>query len=843
MWREIRYSLRQIQRNKLFSGIVILLLAIGIGANTLIFSFVNTLLLKPLPVRHPENLFLLQKMREKQVRPDTWFSYRQFEQLRQKTELFSAVVAEQAWSSEHSVPFTSGDSVRLVSTQIVSPNYFSELGVQAIAGRTLTEEDAAATSNIPVMLSYQFWQSQFGGHREIIGQTIRLKNYPFLVAGVLPRDFHSLDIERAPDVRLPISAAQPLFSLSIYRMAKEYYSGGFQLLARLAPGVTQAQAAAAVLSQMRATEEAETREAQARQKDPQSKEDLEELSKWARNFRMELEPAGQGVSQLRTQFSRALTLLMGGVCLLMLAICANVAGLLLAKAEERKRDIAVRLSMGANRWQIIRQLLIESLALALPGCLLGIALAYSLSPVMVRLLPLTRGYDVYATPAILSVTPDLRVLLFSIALAFLCAIIFGMAPAWRGTKLDLNAELKGNTRTSTRAVPGIASVAIQVGLSVVLLTIASLMLRTFWNLDKLNPGFDRAHIVEFAFAPKAAGYSDAQTGVFVHELRERVSTLPGVRSAAYSDFGVMRGVGLKATVAPHGVVLPKKTFLNTSMHKVTTSYFQTMGIPLLAGRPLEGADPQRKPVPIVVNQAFVKLFFSHEDALGKFMVNGTDGTKPPTQIIVGVCGTAKYRTLREKDEPTLYGVIDERKNTSNALVLYVRTHGDPSQMIGTVRNTLRGLDARVPLMEVFTLEQEVQNSLWQERLVALLSGFFGMVALVLAGIGLYGSLAYSVAQRSRELGIRIAIGAQTRHVVQTVCTRMLWSVAIGLGCGVLATTVLVRVTRHLLYGVDPLDSMSFSVSIGILLACVLLAAAIPSRRAAKTNPAVALKDL
>ena len=476
--------------------------------------------------------------------------------------------------------------------------------------------------------------------------------------------------------------------------------------------------------------------------------------------------------------------------------------------------------------------------LAVPGAALGITLAYVLSPSLIGLLPSLRGYVVdHATRQIITISPDAKALLFTLVVSLLTLLLFGTLPALRAQRLDIDAELKGNSRSTTQSLSGVTSVAIQVALSTVLLAGAVLMLQTFWNLQHLNPGFDRTHIVEFTLDTEAVGYSHQQAGTFFRELRESVSSLPGVRSAALASQGIMRGLGLATTIAPQGVILPPKTFLNTSVNSVSARYFETMGIPLLAGRNLEESDFHSKPEPVVVNKAFADSFFPHQNPVGKTFVSGMDGTKPPTNLIVGLTGTAKYRFMREKNTPTFYGMLPE----GHSGILYVRTFGNPSAIIGETRKLLRSLDPKVPLVEVTTLEQEVQSSLWQERLVTLLSAFFGIISLLLAGAGLYGALAYSVTRRTREMGIRLALGATLRHILQTVCARMILAVVIGLGAGLISAARLTGLLRSLLFGVQPLDPVVFLITAFSVLACAAIATAFPVIRAMKTDPASALR--
>jgi predicted permease len=398
--------------------------------------------------------------------------------------------------------------------------------------------------------------------------------------------------------------------------------------------------------------------------------------------------------------------------------------------------------------------------------------------------------------------------------------------------------LKASGRAATAGRQGLPATAVQVGIGVVLLSAAALMFETYWNLEHLNPGFDRGHVDEFLIDPWDAGYSSTQVAPFFRELSEQILALPQTRSVAYASMGLMHGFGVKATIAPQGVVLPKATFLNTSLNSVTPDYFKALGIPLLAGRTLDASDVKAKPQPVVVNSAFADYFFPHQNPIGKGIVQGTDGTQPATSIIVGIAGTAKYRSMREQEPPISYSPADY----GHGDVLYVRTNGDPTATIGAVRGVLRKLDPRVLLVEANTLEQDIQSSLWQERLITLLSGFFGVIAVILSGIGLYAALVYSVTRRRRELGIRIAIGAQNRHIVQTICGRAGIAVGIGLAAGGAVSTALLAFTRSLLYGVSPHDPKTLLSTVCGVLLCSLSAVAFPTWRAMRTNPVIALRE-
>jgi predicted permease len=816
--------LSSFRRGRGFFAVAVGLLAVGIGSAMLVFGLADELLLEPLPVRDPGNLYLLERTEPDMLRPLPYFPLRVWRDAVLPSPVIAAAVAETPPEPQYLVPLREGANTRLVMAQIVSPNYFQELALRPAAGRLLDAADAAATGALPAVLSWQFWRSQFGGEASAIGRSIRLKDQSFVIVGVLPREFHSIDIDRAPDVRLPMPAAEPLFGR---------IGGGmwFEILARLRPGVTPETAQRVMLPALQTAEYADSLERNAKQKTGVAPEILQRS---ALSWRPVWLPVKNGVSRVRQQFGDALRLLLGGVGLLLLAVCANVAGLLIARAGERRKEFGIRVAVGASRWRIVRQLLGESLLLAVPGAALGGFLAWALAPTITGLLPPVRDLANYASPQLLQFRLDWRVLGFGLVLSLLAALASAIVPAWRASRVDLSVELKAGLRART-GVWGLAPVALQAAFCTLLLAAAGLMLRSWWNLDHLDAGFDREHVIEFTVDPGSAGYGMQQSGTVFAEMRRRVRELPGVRSAAWAWRGVMRGSGIKTTVAPQGVVLPKGTRLNTSVNDVSPGYFETLGLRLLSGRDLQSGDGAAKPMRVVVNQALVDQFFPNRDAIGKVLV-------APERTIVGVVSTAKYRSMREPDAPTIYGVFDEAKGSDWQVVLYVRTHGAPAALAGAVRDTLRAVDPAVPLVEAHTLDEEIRASLWQERLVAILSAFFGITAVLLAAIGLYGALSLSVAQRRRELGIRVAIGARLGHVLRTVCSPMAAGVACGVAAGIAASVALLRVTRALLYGVEPFDGVSLAAAVAVVAACSVAAAAVPARRAARVDPARALRD-
>jgi predicted permease len=826
------------RRDRFVFVAIVLLLALGIGSNTLVFSLVNELLLKPLPVRDPENLYLLEHVERLQVRPDTMLSYAVLTEVVKKNPLVEAAVAEQKGYQPIMLPLRQGDTVRLVTVQMISPDYFRELGVRAYAGRALDPSDTLASGAIPAVLSYQFWQSQFGGDHAILGRTFRLKEYPFTVVGILPQKFHGTDLDTAPDILLPISAEVPLFGPNSRPT--------FWILVRLRRGVSPARAASSLTPAFRTFQERLLREQSAQTGSAVLRQNVDPVPQNGQ-FQIVLAPISRGASLMRTQFTQALYVLLGGVGLLLLAVCANVAGLLLARAGERRKEIGIRLAIGAGRWRIVRQQLLENTALAIAGATLGAAFAWAAIPALIGLLPPVRNVVQFASPQLLHVTPDMRVLAYVAGLVAASVLVSSLLPAWRASGVDLLSELKGEGAGARWTLGGVVPVALQVVFCTVLLSAAALSLRTFRNLLRIDPGFDRDHIISFTFDPVNAGYPPDRAGQFYRDLRQRVGELPGVRAVAYTFRGVMRGGGIKDTVAPAGVVLPKGLFMNSSLHRVTPGYFYAMGIPLLSGRDITTADMKARPMPVVINRAFADAFFPRQDPIGKGLVRGgyseADGRQPPTHVIVGLVGNAKYRSLREPDPPTIYWPMDEFMVAArSAYVLCVRTHGDPLALATQVRRAGAALGPGVPLVEALTMNQEVSDSLWQERLVAILVAFFGAVSVLLAAIGLYSALARSVTQRTRELGIRVAVGARARHIIGSVGSRLGLAVGCGLAVGFLTSAALLRWTRALLYGVDPVDPISYALAAVFLVLCGGGGAALPLLRALRIDPATALRN-
>jgi predicted permease len=444
----------------------------------------------------------------------------------------------------------------------------------------------------------------------------------------------------------------------------------------------------------------------------------------------------------------------------------------------------------------------------------------------------------YPTPEIQDVELSGSTVLLTVVASLACLGVAALISTWRLWRTGIHADLKAQKTGRTRSIARNALVSLQVALSVVLVAGAVLTGKTFWNLEHTNAGFQRTDLVEVTVDPAPAGYSDDQARTFHTELQRRIAELPGVRSAASSWSEIMRGVGMKTTVSPAGVVLPRNTFMNVSANFVSEHYFTTLGIPFLAGRDLQPGDDEKRPQPLVVNTAFVKLFFPGQNPIGKFIVSGTsDGRKAPTGVIVGLVGTAKYRTLREENPPIAYSL--EKPGMGN--VFYARSRGNPAYTLQAIRALVRQMDPRVPIAQATTMEEKVQGTLWQEKLLTALANFFGLIAVVLAAAGVYGTLSYSVTVRKRELGIRIAMGASTRDVLKSVAGRLGAAVAVGVGVGVIVSSQLLAIVRQLLFGVNLLDPSVVLLTVGVILIPAVIAATIPAFRAIRIDPAAALR--
>lgn len=818
---DLRFAARMLAKSPGFTLVAVALLAIGVGANALIFSAFDAVLWRPLPVRHPEELVRMVQ-RIPRIGTASTFHYSFYQALREHSTTLSAVFGEAPIDVAMSQP-TPAEQVRI---HMATPEFFEVLGVPALFGRTLTADDAKANpGGPPAVLSYGFWRRRFNGDPEAVGRTIVLHGHAFVIVGVMPRAFNGISVDTAPDMRVPLHTFQDLWPWpeEFNVEAAELDLGG-----RLKSGVTRAQAQAETLAIWRAAIEPYfTGQLLGRGVFDQQRTG------------MELDSLERGISILRERYASALKLLLTSIGLLLLMVCANVTGLLLTRVAGRREEMAVRLALGATRGRLVRQMLTESFLLTGLGAAGGVLLAFVLTGSMVRVLPPLR--DIVTRRLALSVDfgPDWRVLLFSLAISALTALFSGVALALTVSRTSVDSALRG--ARSTGGWRGRQAVVVfQIALCSLLLSGAGLLVRTFEQLQSLDAGFDRDHVVTFTADPSLSGYTAPQEQALLSALTGRVREIPSVISVALAARGVMRGRGIYMTVAPVGQQPSTADFLNTNLNVVSPEYFGTMGIRLVAGRDFRDTDdPNAKPGRVVVNQAFVRRFFPNIDPLGQGF-----GAGPPQRVvdrifeIIGVVSDAKYRSMREPMMPAVYQLSHE----FDSFVLHVRTRGRPESIIQPVRQALTALDPAVPFVEISTLAEEVDASTAVERLTAALALIFGAIAALLTAVGLYGLLAYVVAQRRREIGIRMALGAPTVDIGVLVGRQALTMVVGGMVLGLGAAVAAAQWMRSLLYGVAPSDPRSLAAAAVFVALVAAVAIAIPVARATHIEPAAALRQ-
>jgi predicted permease len=854
--QDVGYGLRLLRVNPSFTAVAVLTLALGIGANTAIFSLIDAVMLKMLPVEKPEQLVLLNWVapgwpymihsltgnsnRDKSGRStSTSFSYAIFADIRAHPRALSSVFA---FADAGRVNVGVGGQAGVAQSQLVSGDFFSTLGVRALIGRTITPADDELGASPVATISYNYWLRRFGRDPQILGKTVSVNSITFTLVGVAAPEFFGVQPGASIDIWLPLRT-QPLVDPGWIAYATPGEVSRFTahddwwvlIMGRLKPAQSEQQARAAL-------DVIVHQESSAIQK-PSAKPYPEEALDPPK---VELTPAGGGLDELRSEFSEPLFILMCVVGFVLLIASANVANLLLARAASRQKEIAVRLALGGGRARLIRQLLVESVLLALVGGAIGVFLAYSASGVLLRLM--SSGPE----PITLHVRPNLGVLGFTAAVSLLTGILFGLAPALRGTRLDLTPALKegaarivggGAQPSGRRQRLSKALVVLQIAMSLLLMIGAGLFIRSLTNLENENVGFDRRNILLFTVDPTQADYTADRLSAFYEQLRKRIEGIPGVRSASFSRHGL-----INSGVSIIGFSLqgfPPKTGRrdNGTVHAnfVGPEFFETFGIPLLLGRTIEERDSATAPKIAVVNRAFAQEYFNGQNPIGHRFGFGDQKTSSDI-MIVGLIGDSRYGKLRDVPPPTVYVPYDQHmKGFLEAVNFSVRTAGDPKEWIGVVGRAVQGLDRNLPIFDVKTEVEEIDQATLRERLFAQLSGFFGMLALVLASIGLYGMISYAVSRRTSEIGIRIALGAERTKILQMVLREAMILAALGIAVGTPAAFVLSRFVGTLLYGLKPTDPLTVASATIALLLVGFLAAYLPARRAASIQPVVALR--
>ncbi len=830
--QDLRYGLRMLAKSPAFTAIIILTLALGIGANTAIFTMVDAVMLRSIPVRDPQQLVVAQWSARKwpnkvgtssfgdcsrrDENATTTFGcslpYPLFQELQDQKHVFTDAMA---FAGPYQMDLSGNGAAAIAQGDVVSGSYFQTLGVSPALGRMLDPDDEKPGSQSIAVLDYAYWLRAFGGSPAAIGRTIRLNNVAFTVVGVAGSGFTRLTPGKSVDLWISISQASMLGRNYEHPVDPDHW--WLVVVGRLQTGGSRAQAEAALnLIFLNGTLHGEK-------------------PRWvqADNPRLSLLPAQQALTGIRNMYGEPLLLLMAAVGLILLIACANVAGLMLARAAAREREMAVRLALGAARRRLIRQLLTESLLLSFIGAALGALLA----PLGVSGLAAFFSKNA-SMPLQLDLHLDLRVLLFTLTAAVLTGVGFGLAPAFRGSRTSVTSKLKGNTTTAATShgrgrILGLGSslVVLQVALSMVVLTGAGLLLRTLGNLHSVDPGFDTRNLMLFAINPQLAGYKDKQALDLYENLQSRIAALPGVTSVSYAADALLDGGRSSRNVLVEGRT--DKSNVEVGTLSVGPEYFRTMKIPLLEGRLLNQTDTTTAKRALV-NRTFVQKFVSGRNPLGLHFGGGAPDD--PQWEIVGVVGSTKYDSLRAEDAPMAFMPL-----ASGGATFEVRTAAAPVELMSAVRTVVSGVDANLPVMRMRTQSDSIDRLLFNERLVARLFGLFGALGLILACIGLYGLLSYEVERRRREIGIRTALGAQRRDVWLMVVRQGMLLVTIGAvaGCGV--AFGITRLLVSLLYAVRPNDPLTFSMMAGLLLAVGVLACSLPARRATRIDPTTALR--
>jgi predicted permease len=810
-------------KNPGFTAVAVLTLALGIGANTAIFSMLNAVMLRFLPVEKPEELVQVQMRTPRGgSTPRSTFTNTLWEQLRAQQNIFSGVFA---WGYAH-LDLAQGGAVQNADGLWVSGDFFKTLGVRPAAGRLFTVADDQRGCPGVAVLSYSFWQEHFGGAASAVGSSILLDNHSFPIAGVTAPGFYGVDVGGKFDIALPICATA-LFDAKQERLDHRSW-WWLNVIGRVKPELSPGQ----VNGRLQVLSPRILAESVPQIWDVQGQSDF---LRWV----FVTAPAATGTSSLRERFQQPLYILMGLVGVVLLIACANIASLMLARAATRSREIAVRRALGATRVRLICQLLTECVLLSTAGAVLGVLFAQWGNALLVRYIS-TAGNKVF-----LDFSPDARILGFTAAIAVLTTLLFGLLPALRVTRVSLTAAMKGSHAVEVerrgRFRFGRWIVASQVALSLVLLIAAGLFLRSFVKLVVLDIGFDRNNVLLVNVNVKAAGMTAEQQLATEDEIERRLRALPGVVSVGRSSITPMSGDEWNTFLHADSPTAPTGDASLAYFNAISPGYFETLRTPLLAGRDFNEQDRKGSPLVAIVNQTSVRKFYANLDPLGRyFQVDEAPGKPGPPIQIVGVVKDSKYVSLREDTFPTAFFPIKQDSNYQVGGNFALRTSVRPSALARSVQESLAGVNKAISL-EFHTLAEQVNDSLVQERLLALLSGFFGALALLLAMIGLYGTLSYLVTQRHAEFGIRVALGATPGSILRLVLRDVVKILAVSVAAGVCISLLSVHVLQKLLFALTARDPVTIGVAVGLLSAVAFLAGYIPARRATRVDPLVALR--
>ncbi len=820
--QDVRYALRILAKNPGFTFVVVLTLALGIGANAAIFSVTDKVLLQSLPVRDPDQLVVLSAYDPKDGPEfESSFSYAMYKDLRDRNDVFSGVITR--GSAQMNVSYA--DQNERVRGELVSGNFFEVLGVRPWAGRLFNQNDDLNPGAHPVaVLSYTFWERRFGKDPNLIGQTILVNEHPLTVVGVTPPGFYGINLSDNPDVRVPIMMTPVFNPLPPTRLQSRRHQW-LSIMARRKPGVsqTQAQASLDVLYH-------QLREFEAQQFPPSvSTFDRERFLAG----RIGVLPGDQGLQRLQVEMRTSLLLLLGATGAVLLILCANLANLMMARATVRAPETAVRLALGAGRFRLLRQWLTEGVVLALMGGALGVVIALWIKAALMSFIPL----DFRAN---LNEPNDWRLYVFILGLAIVIGLAFSFVPAIQVARQAFMTGLRLETRSFTSAGRLFsfrsALILVQVALSLPLLVSAALMLKTLQNLRAVDTGFNKENVLFATVNPALNGYTPERSKNFYDQLLTKTRALPGVSAASLASDTPVSGGWDQLSLVIEGYTPREGERTSSEVTFVSNDYFKVLGIPLLLGRDFNEQDRLGTPKVAILNEKMARHFFGTIDVLGKRI--GLDDV--PDITIVGVVKDAQYVDLRRNIRRHFYLPISQEEQLTN-LTVHVKTSTEPPVVAESLRAELKSLDPHLPLYNIKTLSTEIDESITQERLVTGLSWAFGVLATLLTALGLYGVLTFSVARRTREIGIRVALGAQRRDVFRLIMIRGVVLVGIGVAIGLGVSFAFARWMESLLFGVAPNNPWTLAfVSVGLIVVA-LLACYIPARRATKVDPLVALR--
>jgi putative ABC transport system permease protein len=828
--QDLRHGLRQLRKSPGFSAVAVITLALGIGANTTIFGLLDQALLRSLPVKQPDRLVLLRYSGSNEghtsARADNrlYFSYPMYRDLRDRNSVFSGVIATD-WTQ---AGLQWRNQPELVSTELVSGNYFDVLGVQPVLGRTLLPSDDAQANVSPVaVLSFSYWRRRFNAEPTILNQTILINGHPFTVVGVAQQGFHSVVMGDMPDLFVPMMMKSEIIPGS--DDLEDRRSSWLNIIARLEPGISRDQAEAGinpVWSAARADE-------------------LKQISHGSEKFRenfvakshLSLLDAKKGFSPLRSDLQTPLLIVMAMVGLVALMACANVGSLLLVRAAGRRREMSVRYALGAKRKRVMQQLLVEGLLLGLSGGILGIILAPRILSLLIHMMWGSSGMELPFSARL-----DLRILLFNFTLALSASLFFSLAPALQFWRPNLAPALKQQVITGGGSLRfRRIAVGLQIGLSLLLLVGAGLFARTLHNLKSLDLGFATDHLLMFNMDPSLAGYPSTRNLEVDSRVLRMLAGVPGVRSVAATTDAELSGDNWANNISIAGYTAKEDEDMDVEHPRVSPGYFSTMGMPLIAGRELNDADRGGTQKVAVVNESFARHFFGDpQSALQHYIGNGAGRKEKPDIEIVGIVRDSKHTGVREEIRRTVFSPYLQETDPG-AMTFYVRTWQAPENAEATIGRAMQVLDSQLVIDKFRTMDEQITDNLTTVRVVSFLAESFGVLAALMAAIGLYGVLAYSTAQRTPEIGVRMALGASRASVVRVVLVEVLWLTGIAIAIALPASLLLGMAVRSQLFGISSSDPLTLSLATLLILVVAMTSALLPARRAAKVDPIVALR--